>query len=346
MSYAVTLVPGDVTGRAVTDAVKRMVAATGVTIDWEEVPSGAVSDELIESALRTGMVLMDYQRGDRDRGGLAPIVELRKALQAFANVRPVQSVRGLPTRFDDVDIVIVRETTEDVYAHLEHESIPGTFESLKVTTQAACERIARHAFDYAREHGRKKVTVVHKANIMKKSDGLFLRTAREVAADYPDIEVEDRIVDALCMQLILYPERFDVLLAGNLFGDIVADLACGLVGGPANCPSITVAPGVRVFSAPQDHSGDGGGNPLAVAWPAVILLRHLGEVPAADALMRALEDHAGGRGRPVRERRGVCGCGGGQAGRCRTLRGSLACGGNGISGSVRRGQALVPRRSS
>ncbi|MCO4747703.1 MAG: NAD-dependent isocitrate dehydrogenase [Proteobacteria bacterium] len=295
MAHSVTLLPGDTTGPALTADLKELIASLDVDIAWEEheLNDGVLTEAALASVRSTKTALMAYHHGRRDEGVLPPVVELRQAIGAFANVRPVHRLKGMASRFEAFDLVVVRETTEDIYAHLEHESIPGTFESLKVTTRTACERIARFAFEYARETGRKKVTIVHKANIMKKSDGMFLATARKVATEFPDIEVEDVIVDALCMKLIIHPERFDVLVAGNLFGDIVADVCAGIGGGAANCPSINVSEdGIRLFAAPHgDRPGSDPdkANPLTVLLPAVIMLRHLGEASAADRLMAGIE---------------------------------------------------------
>ncbi len=295
MTHRVTLVPGDGTGPELCAAVQRLTARLGVDIDWDNQPmaTGAPTPELLASARERRRVLMAWQKGRRDESLPAPIVTLRKALGVFANLRPVNSLPGVPSRFEGVDLVVVREITEDVYAHMEHETIPGVFESLKVTTAAACERIARYAFDYAVANGRKKVTIVHKSNIMKKSDGLFLRTARAVAAEYPQIEADDCIVDALCMKLLIDPSKFDVLLCGNLFGDIVADVVAGVAGGSASCPSMSLTPdGLALFSAPHGDPPEavdtGRANPLGLLFPTILLLRHLGEGQAADRLMGAI----------------------------------------------------------
>ena len=297
MTTHVTLLPGDTTGPEITDQLRWLAPALGVDIRWEEhrLPDGELTADALESIRRTRVALMGYHHGKRDQGDLAPVVKLRKAVGTFANLRPVQNLRGLPCRFENVDLVVVRETTEDIYAHLEHESIPGTFESLKVTTRTACERIARYAFEYAKKYDRKKVTIVHKANIMKKSDGMFLETARRIGTDYPDIETEDVIVDALCMKLMLHPERFDVLVAGNLFGDIVADVTAGIGGGPSNAPSINVSEdGTAFFASPHGDPpklvGTGLGNPLTILLPAVPLLRHIEQPEAANKLQKAIED--------------------------------------------------------
>jgi isocitrate dehydrogenase (NAD+) len=275
--------------------VQRVVRAAGVPITWDTQPldDGRIPDALIASLRATRVGLMAYHQGPHDRDEQPPIVSLRNVLGIFANVRPIRTLQGVPSRHRDLDVVIVRETTEDIYAHLEHESIPGVFESLKVTTQAACERIARFAFQYALENGRSKVTIVHKANIMKRSDGMFLRVARGVAAEFPTLKSEDVIVDALCMKLVLDPSKFDVLVAGNLYGDIVSDLGAGLAGGASNCPSINVSPELRIFAAPHGDpaglQGSNRGNPLVLLMPTVEMLRHLGERDAATRIRDAIE---------------------------------------------------------
>ncbi len=292
----VTLIPSDENGAEIVAATKRVLAAAGVPIAFEEVAlAGAVA-----SLKSTKLGLMGFQHAPHRRHDPPPIVGLRDALGMYANVRPIKTLNGLPTRHTGIDLVLIREVTEDVYRHLEHESIPGVYESLKVTTRAACERIAKHAFDYARASGRKKVTIVHKANIMKKSDGMFLATARKVAEAYPELTVEDVIVDALCMKLVLTPERFDVLVAGNLYGDIVADLCAGLVGGATNCPSINIGPDARVFATPHGVAGPAdAGNPLELVMPAIELARHLGHGAAADALRSAVEGALTSGVRPI-----------------------------------------------
>jgi isocitrate dehydrogenase (NAD+) len=298
MSHEITLIPGN-EGESthLIDAVCRMVDELPVELSWKThfLEDYAPTEPMLQSIRKTKCAFMPFLRGRRDEGRPAPVVELRRALGIFANIRPVHSLTGLTTRFDDVDLVVVRETTEDVYASLEHESIPGTFESLKVTTREACERIARFAFELARETGRKKITTVHKSNIMKKSDGMFLDVSREVAGDYSDVEHNERIVDALCMQLVMYPDDFDILLCGNLFGDIVADLAAGLVGGKDNCPSVNVGPdGMRIFTAGHGRDprveNSPKGNPLSLLFASVLMLRELDEEEAADQLMDAVSD--------------------------------------------------------
>ncbi len=275
MSHEVTAVHGDCPQSF--RRVQRILARAGADLAWDEPSPGATHEDMLRSAKRTGLALVGYQRGDK---GLPPAVTLRDELGVFAQHRPIRPVPGVPCRHEDVDLVVVRETTEDVYAHLEHESIPGVYESLKVTTRQSCERIARHAFQFARDAGRSKVTIVHKANIMKLSDGMFLRVGQEVAREFPDIACDDVIVDALCMKLVLDPSRFEVLLCGNLFGDIVADLCAGLVGGRTNAPSINFAQGVALFTAGHGDrasvDGTDAANPLPVLLPAIHLLRHVG----------------------------------------------------------------------
>lgn len=296
MTHAVTLLAGEA-GEDTThiDHVVRVIDATGVSIDWQRhaLRNHELTEAFVENAQETQTVLLPFLRGRRDEGRPAPIVQARRAFNVYANVRPVHSLPKVGERFKNVDLIVVRETTEDIYTSLEHESIKGMFEGLKVTTELACERIARHAFELARERGRKRVTIVHKANIMKMSDGLFLRTAQRVALDFPDIEVEDRIVDALTMQLTMYPERFDVLLCANLFGDIVADLAAGLVGAEANCPSVNVGlDGVRIYTVGHgddlERANSPDGNPMSLMFAGILMLRDLGERAAADRLMNAV----------------------------------------------------------
>jgi isocitrate dehydrogenase (NAD+) len=234
-------------------------------------------------------------------GGFTSVnVGLRKALDLFANLRPVWNIPSVPSRYQGVDLVIVRENTEDLYSGLEHEVVPGVIESLKIITREASTRIAHFAFDYARRHGRTRVTAVHKANIMKMSDGLFLKCVQEVAAEYPAIAQDDRIVDAACMHLVMKPEQFDVLLLPNLYGDIVSDLCAGLVGGLGVVPAANLGAEVGVFEAVHgsapDIAGQNIANPMALLLSALLMLRHIGETPMADRIMKALgqvlaEDH-------------------------------------------------------
>jgi isocitrate dehydrogenase (NAD+) len=295
MAHVVTLIPGDGNGPELARAVSSVIEAAGVSIRWDEQALGTdkIAPEAEASLKQTGHGLMGFHSALRRAHEPPPIVRIREDLGIHTNIRPIRTLKGIPSRHHDIDLVVVREVTEDIYAHLEHESIPGVFESLKVTTRAACERIAHMAFQYAVDNGRKKVTIVHKANIMKKSDGLFLRTAREVAAKYPSFASDDVIVDALCMKLVLKPAQFDVLVAGNLYGDIVADLCAGLAGGASNCPSVNIGPNVRVYASPHgdplECQQPDAGNPLTLLLPALALLDDLGERPAATRIRSAVE---------------------------------------------------------
>jgi isocitrate dehydrogenase (NAD+) len=219
-------------------------------------------------------------------------VGLRKALDLYANLRPVSNLGGVPARFEGVDMVIVRENTEDLYSGLEHEVVPGVVESLKIITERASTRISRFAFDYARRHGRKKVTAIHKANIMKLGDGLFLSCARTVAREYPDVKYDEKIVDAACMHLVINPSQFDVLVMPNLYGDIVSDLSAGLVGGLGVVGAANLGSEVAVFEAVHgsapDIAGKGIANPMALLLSAILMLRHIGEGATADRVMTAL----------------------------------------------------------
>jgi isocitrate dehydrogenase (NAD+) len=290
-SREVTLIPGDGTGPEVCAAVQELCAALQVPIRWDEVQlqGDQISESVLESARRTGVVLKAKLAFTPRLGRLPPTVALRKQLNAWATVRPVRAIPGLTARFPDIDVIVIRETSEDIYSGLEHEITDGVWEAVKVTTRPACERIARFAFDYARRKGRKKVTVVHKSNIMKKADGLFLNTALQVARDYPDIAVDDVIVDALCMRLVKRPNQFDVLLAGNLFGDIVSDLCTGLAGGHAAGASYSVGDGIYIFEQPYADdpalAGTGKANPLPMIASSAFLLRYLEHRDAAQRMM-------------------------------------------------------------
>ncbi len=303
MAHKVTLIPGDGIGPEVAAATVEAVNATGVKIDWETVE---LSAEIIE---KTGSSLPQYVLDSLERTGVGlkgpvttPVaggfrsvnVALRKTLDLFANVRPVFTLPGLKTRFQDVniDMVIFRENTEDLYSGLEHEVVKDVVESLKIITRYASLRIANYAFAYARKNRRKKVTAVHKANIMKLSDGLFIRCCREVATQYPDIAYNELIVDNAAMQLVMRPETFDILLLPNLYGDIVSDLAAGLVGGLGVVPGANMGEKCAVFEAVHgsapDIAGHGVANPTALMSSAILMLRHLGETDAADRLQRAI----------------------------------------------------------
>jgi isocitrate dehydrogenase (NAD+) len=283
----VTVLPGD--SPKTFERVRRVMERTRAPLQLV-VQTGA-HEERLAAVRRTKLAWVGHTRWPGH--GLPAAVRLREELGVEARHRPICPLPGLVTRYDDIDLLVIRETTEDVYAHLEHESIEGVFESLKVTTAAACERIARHAFEVARKNGRHRVTIVHKSNILKLSDGLFLRTAQQVAKEFPDIQCDEVIVDALCMKLVLDPSRFDVLLCGNLYGDILGDLCAGLVGGATNAPSIDYArDGTVVFGAGHgdrpEVDGTDAANPLALLLPAISLLRHVGCTGEAEALHEAI----------------------------------------------------------
>jgi len=304
VAYRATLIPGDGIGPEVAEATVRALAATGVEIEWERVEltgdlivasHGELPPWVIESLERTKLGLKGPVTTPIAGGYQSVNVILRKRLDLFANVRPVRNMPGLKTRYQDVpiDMVIFRENTEDLYAGLEHEVVKDVVTSLKVITRAASERIARYAFHFTRSARRKKITAVHKANIMKLSDGMFLRCCREVAREYPEIEYKELIVDNASMQLVMRPEQFDVLLMPNLYGDIVSDLAAGLVGGLGIVPGANMGEKHAVFEAVHgsapDIAGRGIANPTALMLSSVMMLEHLGERTAAERLQRAIE---------------------------------------------------------
>jgi isocitrate dehydrogenase (NAD+) len=301
MTPTITLIPGDGIGPEVTDAVLRILGTAGFDARWERHDAGIpaiersgkpLPPELLDSIRRNRVALKGPITTPVGHGFASVNVGLRKSLDLYANLRPVFNLPGVPSRFAGVDLVIVRENTEDLYAGLEHEIIPGVVESLKIITRSASTRIARFAFDYARRNGRKRVTGVHKANIMKLGDGLFLESVREVAARYPDIAYDERIVDAACMRLVLDPGRFDVMLMPNLYGDIVSDLCAGLVGGLGVVGSANIGDDAALFEAVHGSAPDIAGqdlaNPTALLLSALLMLRHLGEARTADRIMAAL----------------------------------------------------------
>ena len=302
MAHTVTLIPGDSLGPELAPVVQRVVAATGADIHWEIVPAGHGADratgdplpaETLDSIRKNRVALKGRIDTPEGTGYQSPNVRLRKALDLYAVHRPVRNLPGLPARWSDVDLVMIREGTEDVYAGIEHEVVPGVAQSLKVTTREACLRICRHAFEYARAHGRKKVTLVHKANIMKMSDGLFMRCGEEIAADYPDLQFNTIIADNACMQMVRKPHQFDVLVSQNLFGDILADLGAGIVGGIAAVwGELCGDDDIHVFEVlhgiAPDLEGQGVANPLPFLLPAKALLAHLGETEAAARLECAI----------------------------------------------------------
>lgn len=302
--HTVTLIPGDGIGPEVAEAAVRAVEATGVAIEWERVDltrvkidqsGGEIPQAVLDSVARTRVGLKGPVTTAVAGGFQSVNVTLRKRLDLFANVRPVRMLPGLKTRYRDthIDLIIFRENTEDLYAGIEHEVVKDVVTSLKVITRIASERIARYTFAYARRVGRKKVTAVHKANIMKLSDGLFLRCAREVAREYPEIEYKELIVDNACMQLVMRPEQFDTLLMPNLYGDIISDLSAGLVGGLGLVPGANFGAEYAVFEAVHgsapDIAGKGIANPTALMQSAVLMLEHLGEPEAAKRLQAAIE---------------------------------------------------------
>ena len=301
MIHTIALIPGDGIGPEVTEAVVRILAASGVSIDWDEQVAGlaafqrtghALPSALVDSIRHHKVALKGPVTTPIGEGFTSVSVGLRKALDLYANLRPVWNLPGVPARYSGVDLVIVRENTEDLYAGLEHEVVPGVVESLKIITERASTRIAEFAFAYARRHGRRKVTAIHKANIMKMGDGLFLESTRLVARAWPDITYDERIVDAACMQLVLAPESFDVLVMPNLYGDIVSDLCAGLVGGLGVVGAANLGSEIGVFEAVHgsapDIAGKGIANPAALLLSAVMMLTHIGEAAASDRIMAAL----------------------------------------------------------
>jgi len=301
MGHRVTLIPGDGIGPEVSAAVLRIIEAAGVSIEWErfivggqaqDLAGSSLPDEVLESVRRNKVALKGPVATPVGSGFESVNVRLRKILDLYANLRPVRNLPGVPSRFGDVDLVIVRENTEGLYSGLEHEVVPGVVESLKIMTDKASTRIAIFAFEFARKYGRKKITAVHKANIMKKSDGLFLKCFRQVAVNYPDIEHDEKIVDNTCMQLVMNPYQFDVMLMENLYGDIVSDLAAGLVGGLGVVPSGNIGANAALFEAVHgtapDIAGKNLANPTALLMSAIMMLRYMGEQKAADRIESAL----------------------------------------------------------
>jgi isocitrate dehydrogenase (NAD+) len=304
MAQKVTLIPGDGIGPELAEATRRVLDASGVKLDWEVVEAGEavmakegtpLPQYVLDSILRNKVAIKGPITTPVGEGFRSVNVTLRQTLGLYANLRPVRSIPGLKTRYEDVDLVIVRENTEDLYAGIEHRVGPDAAESIKIITRAASERIARFAFEYAVANGRRKVTAVHKANIMKLSDGLFLEACRTVAAGYEGkVEFEDRIVDNMCMQLVQKPHLYDVLVLPNLYGDIVSDLAAGLVGGLGVAPGANIGTEAAVFeavhgSAPK-YAGQNKANPTALMLSGVLLLRHIGEQKAAERVEGAIRE--------------------------------------------------------
>ena len=296
------LIPGDGIGREIAESVRAVSAALNTGIEWQECEAGAeyaeVSGELIapgtlDAIEACGWALKGPTATPIGKGFRSINVQLRQRFATYANLRPVHTLPGVPTRFENVDLIIVRENTEDLYKGIEYMLTDDIANGVKLITRPACEKICRFAFDYARKNGRKKVTAVHKANIMKLTDGLFLRTFREVAEDYPDIEANDCIIDALCMKLVQRPEQFDVLVAPNLYGDIISDLCAGLVGGLGFAPSANIGDKTRIYEAVHgsapDIAGQDKANPSAILMAFAMMLNDLGMTDKADKLNAAIQ---------------------------------------------------------
>jgi isocitrate dehydrogenase (NAD+) len=301
MAHTITLIPGDGIGPEVSSAVVRIIEAAGVAVQWETHYAGAqalekfgstLPEDLLESIKRNRVALKGPITTPVGTGFTSVNVGLRKTLDLYANVRPVRALPNVPARYPELDLVVVRENTEDLYSGVEHVVVPGVVESIKIITEKASTRIARYAFEFARREGRKKVTAIHKANIMKLSDGLFLDCFRNVAQDYPEIEADDKIVDNACMQLVMRPAQFDVMLLENLYGDIVSDLCAGLIGGLGLVPGANIGELGAVFEAVHgsapDIAGQNIANPTALLMSGILMLRHLDEREAADRIERAM----------------------------------------------------------
>ncbi len=302
MAHTVTLIPGEGIGPEVSHAARRILDASGAQLRWEEVSAraemerrgqGYLAAEAITSVERNGYALKGPMATAVAAGPPSINVGLRKALDLYANLRPVKNLPGVRSRFEGVDLVIVRENTEDLYSGIEHEVVPGVVESLKIITEKASTRIARFAFELARRDGRKRLAAVHKANIMKQSDGLFLECVRTVSRSYSEIEYREVIVDNACMQLVLNPSQFEVLVMPNLYGDVVSDLCAGLVGGLGLVPSGNIGEKAALFEAVHgtapDITGQGIANPTAIVLSGVMMLRQMGEAAAAQRVQAAVE---------------------------------------------------------
>jgi isocitrate dehydrogenase (NAD+) len=301
MQHTITLIPGDGIGPEVSSNVVRIIEAAGASIAWETRFAGAqalekfgdtLPAELLDSIKRNRVALKGPITTPIGKGFTSVNVGLRKTLDLYANLRPVRALPNVPCRYPELDLVVVRENTESLYSGIEHVVVPGVVESLKIITEKASTRIAQFAFQYARREGRKKITAVHKANIMKLSDGLFLECFRNVAKDYPEIEADDKIIDNACMQLVMRPEQFDMMLLENLYGDIVSDLCAGLVGGLGLVPGANIGELGAVFEAVHgsapDIAGQGIANPTALLQSSILMLRYLGEREIADRIENAM----------------------------------------------------------
>ena len=301
MKHAITLIPGDGIGPEVASNVVRIIEAAGAEVEWETHFAGAqalekfgetLPPELLESIKRNKVALKGPITTPVGKGFTSVNVGLRKALDLYANLRPVRALPNVPCRYPELDLIVVRENTESLYSGIEHVVVPGVVESLKIITEKASTRIARFAFEHARSEGRRKVTAVHKANIMKLSDGLFLDCFRKVSESYPEIEANDKIIDNACMQLVMRPEQFDIMLLENLYGDIVSDLCAGLVGGLGLVPGANIGELGAVFEAVHgsapDIAGQGIANPTALLQSGILMLRYIGEREAADRAENAM----------------------------------------------------------
>src|SRR5688572_22614489 len=302
MSRVITLIPGDGIGPEVTAAVVRIFQVAGLDIEWERYDAGvtafkrfkqSIPAELLDSIKRNKIALKGPVTTPIAEGMTSVNVGLRKALDLYANLRPVRNLPGVKSRFENVDLVIVRENTEDLYSGLEHEVVPGVVESLKIITERASTRIAQFAFRHAELNGRKRVTAIHKANIMKLGDGMFLESTRKTSREHLTIGYDERIVDAVCMQLVMFPERFDVLVLPNLYGDIVSDLCAGLVGGLGVVPGANIGLECAVFEAVHGSAPDIANknlaNPTALLLSALMMLDHFGERETSARIRGALD---------------------------------------------------------
>ena len=301
MAYPVTLIPGDGIGPEVASAAVKVIEATGVKIEWHTHEAGnevvnrygtPLPPETLESVMRDKVALKGPIGTPIGTGFASVNVQLRKALDLYANYRPAKSIKGVKSRYEDIDLIIVRENTQGLYSGLEHIVVPGVVESIRVITEKGSERIVQFAFEAAVKYGRKKVTAVHKANILKKSDGLFLEVARRIARNFPEIEYDEAIVDSTAMRLVMTPEKFDVLVMENLFGDIISDLTSGLIGGLGIAPSANIGEKYALFEAVHgsapDIAGKGLANPTALLLSSKLMLDYLGETDAANRLEKAI----------------------------------------------------------
>src|SRR5512142_1798748 len=320
MAYRITLIPGDGIGPEVTDATVRILEATGLKFEWERCNAGQeayekygeyLPQELLDSIERTRVALKGPVTTPIGGGFPSINVALRKHFELYANFRPIRNLPHIPTRYPEVDLIIVRENTEGLYSGIEHEVVPGVVESLKIITEKACLRISRFAFEYARKNKRKKIHSIHKANIMKLSDGLFLRCSRAISKEYPEITYGEHIVDNTCMQLVMNPYQYDMLLLENLYGDIVSDLCAAFVGGLGLVPGANYGHDCAIFEAVHGSAPDIAGkniaNPTAVLRSGVLMLQHFGENDAAEKIRRGVEIVYGEKKHITRDMGGTAG---------------------------------------